>query len=122
MKGNWTEANAEKLVSSWLKLSTSQVGGIDLIAAQNDAMAIGTRKAFEQVTDVIHRLNWLARLYLGIDGVSKTEQAWVQRGQLTATIVVPANAGKAIDMPVVVDRYWNRTSAQWRQALSADCN
>lgn len=98
MRGNWTEANAEKLVSSWLRLSTSQAGGINLVAAQNDAMAIGARKAFEQIADATQRQSWLALPYLGIDGASKTGQAWVQRGQLTATIVVPTNAGKAVDM------------------------
>src|SRR6266542_5394858 len=51
MKGNWTEANACKLVSSWLKLSTSQQAGIDIIAAQNDAMAMGARKAFQEIAD-----------------------------------------------------------------------
>ena len=98
MKGNWTEANAQKLVSSWLKLSTSQAAGIDLIAAQNDAMAMGARKAFSDLGDQNQRDQWLSRPYLGIDGATKTGQAWVQRGLLTGTIAVPTNAGKAIDM------------------------
>ena len=98
MKGNWTEANAHKLVSSWLKLSTSQAAGIDVIAAQNDAMAMGARKAFGELADQSQREQWLSRPYLGIDGATKTGQAWVQRGLLTGTIVVPTNAGKAIDM------------------------
>lgn len=98
MKGNWTEANAQKLVSSWLKLSTSQASGIDAIAAQNDAMAMGVRKAFGELADQDQRERWLSRPYLGIDGATKTGQNWVQRGLLTATIVVPTNAGKALDM------------------------
>ncbi len=60
MKGNWTEANACKLVSSWLKLSTSQQAGIDIIAAQNDAMAMGARKAFQEIADTAQRERWLA--------------------------------------------------------------
>jgi ribose transport system substrate-binding protein len=98
MKGNWTEAGAYKAVSSWLKLSTSQQTPIDVIAAQNDAMALGARKAFQEVGDSAARARFLAAPYLGIDGVSKTGQAWLRRGLLNATIIVPANTGQALDM------------------------
>jgi ribose transport system substrate-binding protein len=98
MKGNWTEASAYKAVSSWLKLSTSQQTPIDVIAAQNDAMALGARKAFQELGDSAVRDRFLAAPYLGIDGVSKTGQSWLRRGLLNATIIVPANAGQAIDM------------------------
>src|SRR5258708_4754582 len=98
MKGNWTEASAYKVVSSWLKLSTSQQTSIDVIAAQNDAMALGARKAFQELGDSAERDRFLAVPYLGIDGVPTTGQAWVRRGLLNATIVVPANTGQAIDL------------------------
>ncbi len=100
MKGNWTEAGAYKAVSSWLKLSTSQQTPIDVIAGHNDAMALGARKAFQELGDSTARDRFLAAPYLGIDGVSKTGQAWLRRGLLNATIIVPANAGQAIDMLV----------------------
>ncbi len=98
IKANWTESGSHKAASSWLKLSTSQQADIDLIAAQDDSMAIGTRKAFQDLSDTNLRATWLKRPFLGIDGVRKTGQAWVQQGLLTATIVVPANTGKAIEM------------------------
>jgi len=100
MKGNWTEASAYKAVSSWLKLSTSQQTPIDVIAAQNDAMALGARKAFQELGDSVARDRFLAASYLGIDGVSKTGQSWLRRGLLNATIVVPANTDQALDMLV----------------------
>jgi len=98
MKGSWTEASAYKAVSSWMKLTTSQQTPIDVIAAQNDAMALGARKAFGEIGDSDLRARFLAAPYLGIDGLTKTGQAWLRRGLLTATIIVPANAGQAIDM------------------------
>ena len=98
MKGNWTEASAHKSVSSWLKLSTSQQTPIDVVAAQDDAMALGARRALQETADSAARSRWLTMPYLGIDGMPKTGQAWVQRGLLTATIVVPTNSGIAIDM------------------------
>jgi ribose transport system substrate-binding protein len=100
MKGNWTEASAYKAVGSWLKLSTSQQTPIDVIAAQNDAMALGARKAFQEIADSAARDRFLAAPHIGIDGVSKTGQAWLRRGLLNATIVVPANADQAINMLV----------------------
>ena len=100
MKGNWTEAGAYKSVSSWLKLSTSQQTPIDVIVAQNDAMALGARKAFQEIGDSAARERFLAAPYLGIDGVSKTGQAWFKRGLLNATIIVPTNTDQAIDMLV----------------------
>src|SRR5204862_7030282 len=97
MKGNWTEASAYKSVSSWLKLSTSQQTPIDVIAAQNDAMALGARKAFQEIGDTAARDRWLALPLLGVDGIPKTGQTWVLRGLLRATIVVPPDAGKAVE-------------------------
>jgi ribose transport system substrate-binding protein len=98
MKANWTEAGSYKTVSSWLKLSTSQQSSIDLVAAQDDSMAMGARKAFQDLSDSSQRAAWLKVPLIGIDGVRKTGQAWVQQGLMTATIIVPANTGKAIEM------------------------
>ena len=49
LKGQWTEESSQRSVRSWLKLSTSQKANIDLIAAQDDSMAIGARKAFQEL-------------------------------------------------------------------------
>jgi ribose transport system substrate-binding protein len=98
MKANWTEVGAYKAISSWLKLSTSQQAVIDVIAAHDDSMAIGARKAFQGIADANLRSRWLKVPFLGIDGVRKTGQAWVQQGLLSATIVVPTNAGQAIEL------------------------
>lgn len=98
MKANWTEVSACKAVTSWLKLSTSQQAQIDVIAAHDDSMAIGARKAFQDLADMNLRSRWLKVPFLGIDGVRKTGQSWVQQGLLAATIIVPTNTEKAIEM------------------------
>lgn len=100
LKGQWTEESAQRTVRSWLKLSTSQKAPIDLIAAQNDAMAVGARKAFQEVTSETERERWLRLPYIGVDGMPKTGQSWVRSGLLTATILTPANAGQAVEMLV----------------------
>ena len=49
LKGQWTEESSQRAVRSWLKLSTSQKTSGDLVAAQDDSMAIGARKAFQEL-------------------------------------------------------------------------
>ncbi|HVH69709.1 MAG TPA: substrate-binding domain-containing protein, partial [Candidatus Dormibacteraeota bacterium] len=98
LRAQWTEESSQKAVRSWLKLTTSRKAAIDLIAAQDDSMAIGARKAFEELPDEAEKERWLGLPFLGCDGLPKTGQAWVKSGLLTATIFVPPNTGQAMEM------------------------
>src|SRR3989449_251027 len=100
MRGQWTEASAYKAVSSWLRLSTSHQTPIDVIAAQDDSMALGARKAFQELPDNAARDRWLRLPFTGCDGLPKTRQTYVKRGLPAATIFIPPNAGKALEMLV----------------------
>ena len=100
IRGQWTEASAHKAVSSWLRLSTSLDAHMDAVAAQDDGMAVGAKKAFQQLPNSPARDRWLSIPFLGVDGMPKTGQAWVRSGLLTATIIVPPNTGKALEMLV----------------------
>ena len=97
MKAQWTESSAQQAVNSWLRLAIAKDLGIGLIAAQDDAMALGARKAFEEHAQ---RDRWLTLPFLGCDGMPATGQAWVRQGLLAATVVIPANAGQGVDMVV----------------------
>jgi len=98
MKAQWTESSAQKAVSSWLKLTTSRQAHMDAIAAQDDSMAIGARKAFQELADDAARAYWLSLPFIGCDGLPKTGQAWLRSGLLAATIYSPPNTGMAIEM------------------------
>src|ERR1700704_1361848 len=98
LKAQWTEESSTRSVRSWLKLGTSQRAPIDLIAAQDDSMAMGARKAFEELTNELEKERWLDLPFTGCDGLPQTGQAWVRSGLLTATVFVPPNAGQAIEM------------------------
>ena len=100
MKAQWTEESAYKTVSSWLRLSTSHETRVDVVGAQDDSMAVGARKAFQDHTTGAARDRWLSLPYTGCDGLPKTGQAWVRSGLLAATVVIPPNTGDAIDMIV----------------------
>ena len=98
LRAQWTEESSQKAVRSWLKLTTSRKATVDLIAAQDDSMAIGARKAFQELSDDAEKERWLSLPFLGCDGLPKTGQAWVKDGILTATIFVPPNTGQAMEM------------------------
>ena len=98
LKAQWTEESSTRSVRSWLKLVTSQRAPVDLIAAQDDSMAVGARKAFAELANESEKERWLKLPYLGCDGLPKTGQVWVRNGILTATVFVPPNAGQAVEM------------------------
>ena len=98
LRAQWTEESSLRAVRSWLKLTTSQKAAVDLIGAQDDSMAIGARKAFEELPSEVDRERWLKLPFTGCDGLPKTGQAWVRSGLLAATVFVPPNTGQAIEM------------------------
>ena len=112
LRAQWTEESAQRSVRSWLKLTTSQKAAIDLIGAQDDSMAIGARKAFEELANESERERWLKLPFTGCDGLPKTGEAWVRTGLLAATVFVPPNAGQAIEM--LVDAMQNGKKAPER--------
>jgi ribose transport system substrate-binding protein len=99
MRANWTEESSYKAVSSWLRLRTSQDMHIHLVAAQDDSMAMGARKAFGELAGA-ERERWLNLPFTGCDGMPKTGQMWVRTGQLAATIYVRPNTDLAMEMLV----------------------
>ena len=75
LKAQWTEESALRSVRSWLKLTTSQKSQIDAVAAQDDSMAMGARKAFQELHNEMERDRWLKLPFIGCDGLPNTGQA-----------------------------------------------
>ncbi|HZR30071.1 MAG TPA: substrate-binding domain-containing protein [Terriglobales bacterium] len=98
--GNWSEQSGYKTVSRWLQLSTSHASPVALVAAQNDDMAIGARKAFAEETRGGERERWASLPYIGCDCCPGAGQDWVRKGLLTASIINPTTAGRALEMMV----------------------
>jgi ribose transport system substrate-binding protein len=98
LKAHWTAASAYKTVGSFLRLATSHQAHIEAICAQDDSMAMGARKAFEECSELWKQ--WQKMPFLGCDGLPKTGQEWVRSHLLTATIFIPPNADQAIEMMV----------------------
>src|SRR6202035_955199 len=97
LKADWSERGAHQAVKSWLSLSTSNQLHIRAVVCQNDAMAMGARKAFASLAKAAREQS-LNIPFTGCDGVTKTGQEWVRSGQLRATVVIPPMAGLALEM------------------------
>jgi ABC-type sugar transport system substrate-binding protein len=88
---DWTEAVGEKTVAAWLRLKTSEGFRPVAVCAQNDALAVGARRAI-----LAHRPEWSELLFTGCDGLPEGGQRLVRSGELTATVVTPRPAGAAV--------------------------
>jgi len=100
LKGLWTEESARHAVSSCLKLGLAKSHTIGAVAAQNDVMALGARKAMQEYTAGTEFERWMNIPFLGCDGLPGTGQKAVRTGLLTATVVIPPNAGTAVEAVV----------------------
>jgi ribose transport system substrate-binding protein len=98
LKARWTAESAGSAVRSWLKLTTSQSASINLVSAQDDSMAMGARKAFQEIPNEAERSRWLSLPFTGCDGQPATGQAWAREKRLTATIYIPPLTGPAMEI------------------------
>jgi len=97
-RGKWTEESAFQVVAARLQLQGAGPPSIALIGCQNDAMAMGARRAVESLTAAQHRAEWLKVPFTGVDGVTASGQLWVQQRLLAATVVTPALTGVALEL------------------------
>jgi ABC-type sugar transport system substrate-binding protein len=100
LSGNWSEESGYKAVSRWLQLKTAHETPVTLIAGQNDDMAMGARRAFDELTNGQQRERWLNLPYLGCDCCPGAGLGWVRQGLLTASVVSPPTAGIAVEQMV----------------------
>jgi len=98
LKGDWTQNSGYNAIRSWLSLSTSRQLHIGMICCQNDDMAIGARRAFEELGDLQERDAWLRLPITGCDGVPRSGQEWVRQKRLTATVISPPLMGDAMQL------------------------
>jgi ribose transport system substrate-binding protein len=98
LKGDWTQQSGYNAIKSWLSLSTSRQLHVGMIACQNDDMAAGARRAFEELGNLQERDTWLKLPIVGCDGVPRAGQEWVRQGRLSATVISPPIVGDAFHM------------------------
>jgi ribose transport system substrate-binding protein len=98
MKGQWAQESAFNAVCSRLRLSTSDKLPIDALVAQNDAMALGARKALQERSNAAVRDKVMSLPFLGCDGLTNSGKKHAASGALAATVVIPPNTILAVEM------------------------
>ena len=85
------------------------------MAAGNDELALGARRACEALADAEHREALLKARFLGVDACPTFGQRLVAEKQLAASVFTPANTGLALDH---LHRFWTPGHARARCARS----
>jgi len=94
----WAEQNGTRSVGAWLRLSTARHDRIDAVVAQSDMLALGARKALQAARSSGRSVPISDFPFTGVDGLAHGGQEWVRKGILAATVIVPTNAGTALEM------------------------
>jgi ribose transport system substrate-binding protein len=98
LKGDWTQNSGYQAMKSWLSLSTSRQLHVGMIAGQNDDMALGARRALEELGNLTERDAWLRLPITGCDGLPRSGQEWVRQKRLAATVISPPLVGDALHL------------------------
>ena len=98
LPGKLTEQSGYDAIQHWLSLTTSRTTPLQLVAAQNDNMAMGARRAFIEKATIETRERWSNLVYTGCDGCPGQGEKWVRDGSLHASVILPPSAGRAVEM------------------------
>jgi ABC-type sugar transport system substrate-binding protein len=91
------EESAYQAAKSWLRLATSRAELFDLVAGQTHELALGARKAFDELKDCAQRERWLRLPFVGV-GLAKQVEPLVDRGILTAAVTMSTTVDVALEM------------------------
>jgi ABC-type sugar transport system substrate-binding protein len=95
IEGGWDPAVAREHVRRWLSIVAHGGTFPDLVACQNDPLALAALEALQEVAEATGRPE-LARIPVtGCDGTPKMGQRLVREGTIRATVVLPPWAGVA---------------------------
>lgn len=98
---DWSVEGGRRTMNDWLASIGTGAPRDFVVCAQNDDMAFGARKA---LIDGKHSVSGNQAMIVGCDGLANFGRRLVTEGQLTATVVVPPVAGRAIEELFVAQR------------------
>jgi ABC-type sugar transport system substrate-binding protein len=96
LNGDWTADGGARAMAEWAQTRVNLDPSRFLVGGQNDAMAMGARRALEEVAKTREGFPSAIRV-CGCDGSPRYGQRYVTEGKLTSTVVMPPVAGRAVD-------------------------
>jgi ABC-type sugar transport system substrate-binding protein len=103
--GQWTESDGIVAFNDWYRVAKARDPIVHAVAAGNDELALGARRACEALADAGHREALLKGKFLGVDACPTFGQKLVADKRLEASVFTPANTGLALDH---LHRFWTR--------------
>ncbi|MFN8094062.1 MAG: substrate-binding domain-containing protein [Vicinamibacteria bacterium] len=101
--GQWTESDGIVAFNDWYRVAKSGDPVVAAVAAGNDELALGARRACEALPNAAHREALLRARFLGVDACPTFGQRLVADKLLHASVLTPANTGLALTL---LDRFW----------------
>jgi len=105
--GQWTESDGIVAFNDWYRVAKARDPVVAVVAAGNDELALGARRACEALADAQHREALLKARFLGVDACPSFGQKLVADKLLHASVLTPANTGLALGL---LHRYWTQDS------------
>ena len=99
LRSEWSEEGAYKSTSAWLRLETSRAEKFDLLAGQTHELALGARKAFQDVKRPEQQRRWLELPFVA-NGISNQVKPLVDRRVLAAAVVTSVTMDLALRLLV----------------------
>jgi ribose transport system substrate-binding protein len=103
--GQWTESDGIVAFNDWYRVARARDPVVHVVAAGNDELALGARRACEALADMAHRDALLKARFLGVDACPSFGQKLIAERKLTASVLTPANTGLAL---AHLDRFWKQ--------------
>lgn len=95
---DWSSEGGHSAIQEWLeRLPQTEHLETFVVGAQNDSMAAGARRALANAAKKRQRADVMRLPVTGCDGITGFGRRLVAEGMLTATVLVPPVAGRAVD-------------------------
>jgi ribose transport system substrate-binding protein len=86
LRSKWNEESACQSAGAWLRLATSRAEKFDVVAGQTHELALGARKAFQNIDNQEQQKRWLGLPFIGI-GISSQVKPLVDGHVLAAAVI-----------------------------------
>ncbi len=101
--GQWTESDGIVAFNDWYRVAKARDPVVPVVAAGNDELALGARRACEALANAQHREALLKARFLGVDACPTFGQKLIAEKHLFASVLTPANTGLALGH---LHRFW----------------
>jgi ABC-type sugar transport system substrate-binding protein len=99
VRSKWSEDNAYFSVGAWLRLATSRAEKYNLVVGQTHELALGARKAFQNMDNAEQKQKWMDLPFLGI-GIASQVKPLVHGHILDAAVVTSVTTDVALKLVV----------------------